>query len=87
MANEARAREIESVEEKCVGCLMCQMRCSYRFTKTFNPSRSQIEILRQPRGKREFSISFRDDCDACGLCAKHCTYGALSRGKLGRKPQ
>ena len=82
MEKTARAFEIVKDEEKCAGCLMCQMRCSYRFTKTFNPSQSAIEILRQPEGKREFRIEFLETCDECGLCARHCTYGALNRRKL-----
>ena len=80
MNDQSPTHEIVSDPERCAGCLMCQMRCSYRFTQAFNPSKSRIEILRQPgKGKREFRIDFREDCDQCGLCAKHCTYGALSR--------
>ena len=82
MGRETRAFELVSEEEKCAGCLMCQMRCSYRFTKTFNPSHSAIDILRQPEGKREFRIKFLKNCDQCGLCASHCTYGALSRRRM-----
>lgn len=82
MTTLAKTYEIVTLEEKCAGCLMCQMRCSYRFTKTFNPSRSQIEILRQPEGKKEFSITFLEECDQCGLCVVHCTYGALSRREI-----
>ena len=71
MGETARTFEIEIDEEKCAGCLMCQMRCSYRFTKTFNPSRSAIEILRQPEGKREFRIELLETCDGCGLIPAH----------------
>lgn len=82
MTTASKAYEIVTGEEKCAGCLMCQMRCSYRFTKSFNPSRSQIEILRQPEGKKEFTLKFLEGCDQCGLCAVHCTYGALIRREL-----
>ena len=84
MEKQTRSREISVAPERCAGCLMCQMRCSYRLTKAFNPSRSQVEILRRPeaQGKREFAIVFREGCDQCGLCATHCTYGALTRRDL-----
>ncbi len=82
MSTDTKTYEIVAIEEKCAGCLMCQMRCSYRFTKTFNPSRSEIDILRQPQGKKEFSVIFREGCDQCGLCVIHCTYRALSRREL-----
>lgn len=82
MDAESRSVEILITPERCAGCLMCQMRCSYRFTKTFNPSQSRVEVLRRPEGKREFTVELREGCDRCGICATHCTYGALTRGRL-----
>jgi ferredoxin len=30
---------------------------------------------------REFSISFTENCDNCGICVLHCIYGALTQDK------
>jgi ferredoxin len=62
--------------ENCVWCEMCQLQCSFSKTGTFNPAKARIKILRSwedddPR------ISFTNDCDQCGICAKFCVYGAL----------
>ncbi|MBI5443067.1 MAG: hypothetical protein HY900_17865 [Deltaproteobacteria bacterium] len=84
MTAQSRSSEIVAQPDRCAGCLTCQMRCSYRFTGTFNLSQSRVEILRQPDpgGRREFTIAFREGCDGCGLCAAHCRYGALARGRV-----
>ena len=82
MEAQSERRETRVDAERCAGCLMCQLRCSYRFTGAFNLAESRIEILRRPEGKREFTVAFREGCDQCGLCANHCTYGALTRRTL-----
>jgi ferredoxin len=61
----------------CTGCLICELRCSLRFEKAFNPSKSQIRIRRLVRGDCEYDISFTDRCDNCGICVRYCPYGAL----------
>lgn len=65
---------------KCVGCETCQLRCSYKFEKTFNPAKAAIRIERVS-GDSEYAISFSDKCDNCGLCTRYCLYGALSQAK------
>jgi ferredoxin len=62
---------------KCAGCLVCQLRCSFRFEKEFNPSKAAITIRRLVDGENEYEISFTDRCDNCGICVRHCPYGAL----------
>lgn len=62
---------------KCVGCQLCQMRCSLRFTNIFRPSESRIAIELTDSNPR-YSIKFLPNCDKCGLCARYCLYGALS---------
>lgn len=67
--------EIMVETEKCTGCLICGLRCSLRFEKTFNPMKSQIIIISY--FDRDNEISFKDECDHCGTCARYCPYGAL----------
>ena len=63
--------------ENCAGCHICQLRCSDRFEHAFNPSKAKIQIRRLIGQAAEFANSFTEECDACGLCARYCPYGAL----------
>ena len=63
--------------ENCVGCRLCQMRCSFRFTKRFSFFNARIDISWNEAECR-YDISFSEQCDHCGLCARSCVYGALS---------
>jgi len=36
--------QIEINEEKCTGCIICKLWCSYVHYKTFNPSKANLEI-------------------------------------------
>jgi len=66
---------------KCTGCLICELRCSLRFEKAFNPSRAAIVIRRLVEGDNEYGISFTDRCDNCGICVRYCPYRALAQEK------
>jgi len=67
--------------EDCGGCGNCQLACSFFKTGIFNPASSRIKLNRV-EGKERWSISFTDDCDQCGMCAKYCYYGVLRGGKI-----
>ncbi len=69
---------------KCVGCALCQLRCSFRFTKAFGLSEAKIDIDWNET-VYNYSISFSDGCDSCGLCVKYCVYGALTAERVGKK--
>ena len=62
---------------RCVGCLTCELRCSLRFEKAFNPALAAIRIRRLVGQDREYDIEFTERCDNCGICARYCPYGAL----------
>ena len=63
--------------ENCVGCRLCQMRCSFRFAKRFSFSDARIDIEWNEEQCR-YDINFNEGCDNCGLCAGSCVYGALT---------
>jgi ferredoxin len=65
---------------KCAGCRTCQLRCSLRWEEAFVPAKSLVAIKRLVGEDHEYDISFSDKCDDCGICAKYCPYGALTRG-------
>ncbi len=71
-------RRIIADDEKCNGCLICQLRCSFRFENAFNITKAAIKIDRFTKGDTDFHISFTEMCDACGLCAAYCPYDALT---------
>ena len=67
--------EIFIHEEKCTGCRICQLMCSYIYQNKFAPTEAFIKIIDEygltPK------ISFLEGCKKCGQCARHCLYGAL----------
>ena len=72
---------IKVCEEKCAGCLICELRCSFRLEKAFNPAKARIKIHRLVGADTEYSITLTQDCDNCGICARHCPYDALIQEK------
>lgn len=74
---------IEVHPEKCAGCMSCQLICSFTFTQSFNPL--EAYILVDVTGRMGEKIKFTDDCTACGICAKYCSYGALEVKGGGEK--
>jgi ferredoxin len=62
---------------KCVQCLNCQLVCSITYAGIFNPGMARLRI--SARGPRE--IAFEPECIQCGLCARHCLYGAIIAAK------
>ncbi|MBU2548573.1 MAG: 4Fe-4S binding protein [Proteobacteria bacterium] len=69
--------------ERCAGCLICELRCSLRFEKAFNPGRARIRVRRLVGAESEYSVELDEGCDRCGICARHCPYGALVQVKEG----
>jgi len=81
LAIRRKGRPIKADAARCTGCLICELRCSLRFEKAFNPSKAAIVIRRLVKGDNEYEISFTDSCDNCGICVRYCPYGALAQGK------
>ncbi|MFX1380202.1 MAG: 4Fe-4S dicluster domain-containing protein [Promethearchaeota archaeon] len=67
--------QIKINEERCTGCIICKLWCSFSHYKIFNPSRANLEI--EERYSLTPRIIFLDTCTNCGKCAQHCLYGAL----------
>lgn len=63
---------------RCVGCLTCMLRCSYRFSGTYCPSLAAVTVSGPHPEGGGFSISFDDRCDGCGICAAFCLYGSIT---------
>gem|GEM_PF-412012 len=70
---------ISADSSRCSGCLICELRCALRFEKAFRPASAAIIIRRQVNSPTEYSITFTEQCDQCGICARYCSYGALAQ--------
>jgi len=81
MLTKRKVPSINVDSTKCCGCLICPMRCSLRFEKAFDPSSAAIQIRKLVNQDTEFSITFTDKCDSCGICARFCPSGALTLEK------
>ena len=81
MVTKKKGPPISVDASKCTGCLICELRCSLRLEKEFNPAKAAIKIRRLVGAENEFEISFTEKCDNCGICARHCPYGALVQEK------
>ncbi|MHA1729339.1 MAG: 4Fe-4S binding protein [Promethearchaeota archaeon] len=73
-------RKIEIHPEKCTGCLLCQLACSFTHTDIFNPFSANIRVEWSPGDSK---IYFTDECIECGICADYCFYGCLKKVNLG----
>lgn len=83
LVNSKKGQPVKTNVAKCTGCLICELRCSLRFEKAFNPSKAAIHHYRVMSVDHEFEISFEGRCDNCGICARYCPYGALAQEKKG----
>jgi len=81
MPDKKKGQPIMVDSSNCAGCLICVMRCSYRFEKAFNPSKAAIQIRKLINEATEFFVSLTDACDNCGICARFCPHGALIQTK------
>ena len=81
MESKKKGAPISVDESSCAGCLICQLRCSLRFEKEFNPSKAAVKIRRLVGAENEYEITFTEKCDNCGICARFCPYGALVQEK------
>jgi len=68
---------VKTHPDRCTGCLICALRCSLRLSKGFNPANARIQIRRLVDAQTEYAVSFSEACDNCGICVRHCPYGAL----------
>jgi len=67
--------------EKCTGCRNCELACSIAHTRTFNPARSRIQILKsEPDNIVAPMVCLQ--CDV-PLCRNACPNGAIKENEHG----
>lgn len=70
---------------KCSGCMTCMLVCSQKKGKMFKLANARILIKKMVNCANEYEVTFTDECDNCGLCAKSCPYGTLTRQKVRKE--
>ena len=65
-------------EEKCNGCRICELRCSFEHERCFSPTLSRINITKNERK----GIAIPSTCTLCGVCINSCPEGALSKSGI-----
>jgi formate hydrogenlyase subunit 6/NADH:ubiquinone oxidoreductase subunit I len=68
--------DVTYAQQRCSGCLRCQLACSCAHVKGFQPSEAHIQI---ETWGLEYRAVFGADCVHCGLCADDCLFGALKK--------
>ncbi|MBW1887344.1 MAG: hypothetical protein JRI52_03200 [Deltaproteobacteria bacterium] len=72
-------KEMMITPEKCVGCLNCQLICSFTFARRFNPVKAHIVVNPITGSEKAIhEVHLTDDCNRCGICVRYCVYGALT---------
>ena len=72
--------EIRVYPMRCVGCLNCQLICSFLYEKVFSTAKAKIMIDHRENGSM---IGFNDECNRCGSCVDYCLYEALEKVEEG----
>lgn len=70
--------------ERCTGCRVCQLECSFKYHKVFNPALANIRVLETPEKGISYLVTYKDECRNCGICAAACVFGALQIEKGGQ---
>ncbi len=72
--------KIDVNEEKCVGCKLCMLACSWAKDKTYCLANSVIQVeIEEKKFKTKITID-ETQCTGCKLCIKNCPEGALLEG-------
>ena len=75
--------KISIVPENCTGCLRCQLACAELYAGRFALHEARLEVILSGEG---CTITFSDDCTACGVCVDNCLYDTLLKAPLEAAP-
>jgi Fe-S-cluster-containing hydrogenase component 2 len=72
-----QVRRIFIQKEKCNGCRICELRCSFEHELTFSSALSRIYIQR----KEMEGIAIPKTCIICGKCIETCPENVISKSE------
>ncbi len=76
--NSEIKKRIFAQNEKCNGCRICELRCSFEHEKVFSPFLSRIQVI-----KNEVEgITIPKVCVICGKCIEACPEKAISKSPI-----
>ncbi|MFC1907083.1 hypothetical protein ACFLW8_03245 [Chloroflexota bacterium] len=84
VTSEDKKTKVLIKPEKCTGCRVCQLECSFKYHKVFNPALSNIQIIESPENGITYLIKYKDECHNCITCVKSCVFGALETENGGK---
>ncbi|MFQ6075152.1 MAG: 4Fe-4S dicluster domain-containing protein [Candidatus Bathyarchaeia archaeon] len=67
--------------EKCAGCRLCEMVCSFRHGGRFSPQLSRVRVIKEDKFGLDYPV-FCHQCDPCPSVTA-CPLGALIRTEVG----
>ena len=67
--------------EKCVSCRTCELMCSFKHTKVFNPRLSAVTVINYEEAMTSVPLMCMQCEEAC--CLKVCPVSAISRDENG----
>ncbi len=67
--------------EKCSGCRLCEVVCSFAHEGVFSPRLSRVTVVKEDRHGLDYPVFCRQ-CESCPPTSA-CTTGALTRNQAG----
>jgi len=74
-------KRIQVEAERCAGCRLCEMICSFRHEAKFSPALSRVRVIKEDRHGLDYPVLCHQ-CDPCPAVAA-CPTGALTRSSRG----
>jgi Fe-S-cluster-containing hydrogenase component 2 len=74
-------KRIQIDAERCAGCRLCEMVCSFHHEARFSPSLSRVTVIKEDKHGLDYPV-FCHQCDHCPSIAA-CPSGALANPELG----
>ena len=74
-------KKIHVESEKCSGCRICELVCSFHHEGRFNPRLSRVAVVKEDKYGLDYPV-FCHQCKPCPVIAA-CPSDALKRGALG----
>jgi Fe-S-cluster-containing dehydrogenase component len=83
MAETRKEMAVNFNADRCTGCKICELTCSYYYQNEYNPKKSYIRMM--TNDEAEVYIPILDiQCNFCGKCTDACPEAALEIVELAK---